>query len=162
MVSSMEIHGFSPRIRTVSIEEGAKIAGNMPITVNFSKEMKAVDIEVSGATGTTTLDPEGWKATWTPSTAIPEGTHILTITGTDTEDQELEEFEPISFTALPPDTTPPDIDAAACEPKNGEIDIDPQKLTTIKIVFTEEMSEAKVDSFEPEDAKWMFGSHMII
>ena len=85
-----------PKVVDISVREGSKIAENQTITVTLNKKVKLVKISVTCATGNTTLDSVGKKATWAPLPysppgfetlpwalwdGIPPGSHALTVTG---------------------------------------------------------------------------------
>ncbi len=85
-----------PEVTYVSVSPGVEVANDQTIVVTFSKKMESVSIDVSGATGDTSLI--GTTATWTPSGAMPPGDHTLTITGQDEFDLDLDFI--ISFTVM--------------------------------------------------------------
>lgn len=80
----------------VNVSPEIEVANDQTIVVTFSKKMESVSIDVSGATGDTSLS--GTTATWTPSGAMPPGDHTLTITGQDEFDLDLDFI--ISFTVM--------------------------------------------------------------
>ncbi|MFC1717341.1 FlgD immunoglobulin-like domain containing protein, partial [Candidatus Poribacteria bacterium] len=138
-----------PRVVAVSITEGQEIFPNATITVTFGQEMETANINVTGATGTTTV--AGRTATWTPTGYMPQGGHTLTVDGTDIDGQGVVGFTPINFAALAPDTTVPKIVDDKCDPKNGATDVDiSDPPREIAIVFSEVMSEARVIAVDPE------------
>jgi len=138
------------------------------INVGFSKAMGWVEVDVSGAKGTTHLNRD--KAEWVPHwptkatpydmltqpadpcySPISEGSHTLMITGRDKSGQELEGFEPINFTVLPPECDPPGIYGSECDPRDGATNVDPQRYREkIEVEFDEPMQEVRVFSTEPE------------
>jgi hypothetical protein len=115
----------------------------------FSEAMK--EVTVAGAAGTVKLGDDAKSAVWTPTGNIPVGTVTLTINGSDKAGNALAAAT-VALTVKAADTTPPDIDAAS-SPANGAAGVDPATVTKITVVFTETMGEAKLDSFEPKDAK---------
>ena len=144
-----EDKGDPPTVVDYGIAEGAQVAGNQAITVTFSKAMGSVTITVTGAAGTTVVS--GKTATWTPTGAIPAGNHTMTVDGEDTFGQALEGATPVNFTAVAPDTTPPAIDDANCDPKNGADGVDPADYPEqLVIAFTEELSDAKITAKDPD------------
>ncbi|MBD3184139.1 hypothetical protein GF312_17780, partial [Candidatus Poribacteria bacterium] len=135
--------GPAPTVTSVSITEGAQVAGNQSITVTFSKAVASATITVTGATGTTTV--AGKTATWTPTGEIPPGAHTMTVSAEDSAGQALEGAVPINFTAVAPDNTPPDLDAGSCDPEDGADGVDPADYPeTLTVVFTEDLAEATV------------------
>jgi len=146
---------LAPKVASCSVAEGSEIPGNTDITVTFNEVMKDATIAVSGATGTSTLDASGKSATWKVTGSIPAGAHTITISGSDKAGNKLDAAgATVNFKATAPDTTAPDIVGASCDPKAGATGVDPGKVSAIKIVFSEAMGEAKVDAFEPTDAKF--------
>jgi hypothetical protein len=158
-----------PRVTYVSIGEGDIAPSYVVITVRFSKEMEWVEINVSEVAGITyllTRNKAEWRVKWPriPSpydilsqTAypwygpIPEGSHTLMITGRDRSGEELEGFEPINFTVIPPGHSPPGIYGSECDPRDGATNVDPQQYKEKLVIgFNESMSEVKVLSTEPE------------
>ena len=140
--------GPPPEVVSISVAEGAEVAGNASVTITFSKTMESADITVSGATGTTTV--AGKVATWTPTADMPAGAHTLTGTGTDKEEQTVD-IGPVNFTATAPDTVAPTIVDGDCEPENGDDGVDPADVTeTIVIVFSEDMASVTVESMVPD------------
>lgn len=130
---------------------GVNIVCAVSFTVIFSKEMKEVDIDVSGASGEITLN--GKYATWTAIECTSyDMKYTLVVTGTDISGQELEPFE-TSFNAgyVISDYFFPRIFDRKCDPKNGAVGVDPQDyMEKLTIVFDREFVEAKVVSTEPE------------
>lgn len=143
---------------TVDITDwrGLEATRYVTIQVVFSKEMKEVVMSVSGTTGSAWIGVDSRAAYWNPSDTISAGEHELTIRGKDTAGNELANCPTVYFKiVLPPDTTPPLIDGANCEPRNGETGVDPAEIeaSDIRIVFSEPMSQARLDSFDPKDVK---------
>jgi len=137
-----------PKVKLVSTipATGGEIAANSSITVTFDKAMKSVTVNGSAAT------VSGKTAVWKSATTLTPGPVTLTIDGTSIDGGVLATAT-VALTAIAPDTTPPNIVGASCSPQNGATGVDPAKVSSIRIVFTEAMGSAKVDSFEPADAK---------
>lgn len=146
-----EEKGPAPKVDAVNISEGQEVAGNTAIVVTFSKAVETATITVSGATGAVSGLP-GKTATWTPSPDMPAGAHTLSITAEDSAGQGLDPaFTPVNFTATAPDTTPPALDVANCDPKDGADGVDPADYPEqIVLAFSEKLKEAKVSSKEPD------------
>jgi len=140
----------APTLVSSTPATGASIAANGTVSLVFSEAMK--DVTVAGAAGAVALGADGKTAVWTPTGNMPTGNVTLTIGGSDKAGNALTAAT-IALTVKAADTTPPDIDAKASAPANGATGVDPATVTKIVIVFTETMSEAKLDSFEPKDAK---------
>ena len=156
----------------LDLREGDIVPGNATFTVGFSKVMEWVEINVSGAEGTTRLTGNQaewilkpwWPSIGTPTpydiltrpaepcfSPIPEGSHTLMVTGRDKSGRNLEGFEPINFTAMGPDCGPPGINGSKCDPRDGATDVDPQQYKEkLVIEFDQQMPEVKVFSTEPE------------
>jgi len=146
-----EEKGPPPKVDAVNISEGATVAGNTAIVVTFSKAVETATITVSGATGSVTGVP-GKTVTWTPSPDMPAGAHTLSITAEDSAGQGLDPaFTPINFTATAPDTIPPALDGAKCDPKDGADGVDPADYPEkLVVTFSEKLKEAKVTAKEPD------------
>jgi hypothetical protein len=129
---------------------GSNIAANGTVSMVFSEAMK--EVTVAGAAGSVALGADGKSAVWTPTGEIPAGTATLAINGSDKAGNSLAAAT-VALTVKAADKTPPDIDAAKSDPANGATAVDPAKVTKIVVTFTETMSEVKLDSFEPKDAK---------
>jgi hypothetical protein len=145
-----------PTVTNISVTEGAEVAGNATITVTFSRKVDDgnVSISVSGAAGAVTWDAAGKVATWTPSGNIPAGAHTLTVSGSAADDQAIGGTTSVNFTATAPDSTPPEIVDASCDPENGADGVDPADIgEAIVIVFSEACKDVKVNSVTPEDMK---------
>jgi hypothetical protein len=141
--------GPAPNVVSVSVAEGAQVAGNQSITVTFSKAVTSATITVTGAAGATTV--AGKVATWTPSGDIPPGAHTLTIDAEDSAGQALEGAVPVNFTAVAPDNVPPALDGGKCDPKDGTDGVDPADYPeTLTVVFTEDLSDATVTAKSPD------------
>jgi len=140
----------APTLISTTPATGANIAANGTISMVFSEAMG--EVTVAGAAGTVALGADGKTAVWTPTGNIPVGTATLTINGKDKAGNALPAAA-LALTVKAADTTPPDIDAAASAPANGATGVDPATVTKIVIVFTETMSEAKLDAIDPKDAK---------
>jgi len=134
-----------PVLVSTSPAAGGEIAANGSISITFDKAMKTVTVNGSAAT------VAGKVATW-QATGLTPGPVTLTIDGTSSDGGTLATAT-VALTAVAPDTTAPDIVGDSCSPKNGASGVDPATVTSIVIVFTEAMGSAKVDSFEPADAK---------
>jgi hypothetical protein len=82
-----------------------------------------------------------------------EGALTLTIDAEDDAGQGLDPaFPGASYTAKPPDTTPPTIDGPSCIPTDGDTNVEPADVTEIVIAFSEAMSDdLTVDLTEPAD-----------
>ena len=140
--------GPAPEVVSISVADGASIAGNASIVITFSKAMESVDVTVTGAAGTVAIDSK--VATWTPSADMSAGAHTLTGTGTDLEAQTVD-FGPVNFTATAADNVAPTIVDGDCVPENGDSAVDPADVTeTITIVFSEAMGAVTVESMEPD------------
>jgi hypothetical protein len=140
----------APTLVSTTPATGSNIAANGTVAMVFSEAMK--EVTVAGAAGAVALAADGKSATWTPTGEIPVGTATLTINGSDKAGNKLAAAS-VALTVKVADKTPPDIDAAKCDPANGATAVDPAKVTKIVVTFTETMSEVKLDSFEPKDAK---------
>jgi hypothetical protein len=136
-----------PTMTSATPPSGAELAANASITLIFSEKMGAVTV----AGGVVTLG-DGKTVTVAPAGEWSAGSVTLTVTGTDVAGNDLA-AQTLSYTVKAADNTPPDIDDAKCDPKNGADGLEPGDVTAIKIVFTETMKGVKVDGFEPEDAK---------
>ena len=65
--------------------------------------------------------------------------------------QELEGFEPINFTLVPPDYVRPFILGDECEPEDGETEVDPEEYSEkLVIVFTEIVVDVEVVATQPQ------------
>jgi hypothetical protein len=147
--------GPVPKVVSVSIAEGGSVGGTQPIQVTFSKKVDDgnITIAVSGATGSVAWDAAGKVATWTPSPAMSEGAHTLTVSGTDAGDQELENPTTINFTATVPDTEAPTLDGGNCDPADGSKGVDPGDYGEAIVVAAKDnvgVTEMKVISTDPE------------
>jgi len=147
--------GPVPKVVSVSVAEGGSVGGTQPIQVTFSKKVDDgnITIAVSGATGSVSWDAAGKVATWTPSPAMSEGAHALTVSGTDAGDQELENPTTINFTATAPDTEAPKLDGGNCEPPDGSKGVDPADYGEAIVIALKDnvgVTEAKVVSSDPE------------
>lgn len=134
-----------PTLASSNPANGGTMAANGSLTLVFSENMKEVTVNGTPATGS------GKNWTW-QATGLAAGAATLKVNGSDMAGNKLAEVA-ISVTVTAPDTTPPDIDGNACDPKAGADGVDPAAVSKIKIAFTEDMGEAKVDAFEPADAK---------
>jgi len=139
----------APTLTSTSPATGGEIAANGTISMVFSEKMG--EVTVSGATGTVALG-DGKNVVWTPTGNIAGASVTLTINGKDVAGNALAAAT-VALTVKAADTTAPDIVAASCDPKNGATGLDPTTVTAIKIVFSETMGTAKLDAFEPADAK---------
>jgi methionine-rich copper-binding protein CopC len=147
-----------PTVTSVSVADGATIAGNTAITIAFSRKVDdgSVTIAVSGAAGTIAWDAAGKTATWTPSADMSAGAHTLTIGGSAADGQAIGGTTSVNFTAAAADKVAPEIVGASCEPKNGATGVDPADVNSaaaIKIVFSEACKGVKVNKKSPEDMK---------
>ena len=88
-----------PQVVRVSVNNGQELKETTPITIIFTKEMAEVEIDVTGAKGTTTVD--GKTATWNPSEVTP-GFHTIVISGRDKSGRPLGSYETINFFTKPP------------------------------------------------------------
>jgi hypothetical protein len=151
MVGCGEDEELDPmEVKTVSVAEGATIAGNSTITVSFSNALDSADIQVSGAAGTTAVS--GKTATWTPTGDIPPGAHTLSGSGTDADGQSAD-IGPVNFTAAAADNEAPTLDDDSCDPKNGADGVDPADYPeSIFIALSDNIgvTEAKIVSRSPE------------
>ena len=140
----------APAVQSV-VPDGGSISLNTTITVSLSKAVTSMSITLGGAAITpATTDDRVY--TFTPTT---EGDgQALAITATDACDAGLEPpYAGATFNVAAPDTTAPEIDDSACAPANGDSGVDPADVTEeIVIVFTEDMGDVTVASFEPADA----------
>jgi hypothetical protein len=139
-----------PEVSSISVAEGAEVAGNTAITVTFDKSMESVDITVTGATGAVVVS--GKSATWTPSPDMPAGAHTLTGSGTD-KDGESVDFGPVNFTATAPDNEKPVLVGASCDPKDGADGVDPAGYgESIFAALSDNIgvTEARIIASEPE------------
>jgi len=134
-----------PVLVSTSPAAGGEMASNGSISITFDKAMKTVTVNGTAAT------VAGKVATW-QATGLTPGPVTLTIDGTSSDGGTLATAT-VALTAIAPDTTPPNIVGASCNPPNGATGVDPARVSSIRIVFTEAMGSAKVDSFEPADAK---------
>jgi hypothetical protein len=141
---------IAPNLLSTTPGTGSNIAANGTVSMVFSEAMK--EVTVGGATGTVKLGDDGKSAVWTPTGAIPTGNVTLTINGSDKAGNALSAAT-VALTVKEADTTPPEIDSAKSSPAYGATGVDPATVSKITIVFTETMSEAKLDAFEPKDAK---------
>lgn len=139
-----------PSLVSTTPASGSNIAANGTVAMVFSEAMK--EVTVAGSAGTVALGADGKSATWTPTGEMAVGNVSLAINGSDKAGNKLTAVT-VALVVKVADNTPPDIDAAGCDPKNGAAAVDPATVTKIVITFTEAMSEAKLDSFEPKDAK---------
>jgi hypothetical protein len=138
---------IKPTLASSTPASGGTMAANGSVTLVFSEKMGSAS--VNGAAAVNSGDGKTW--TWT-ATGLAVGTSTLKVTGADVAGNALDDVS-ISVTVAVADTTAPDIVAASCVPANGATGLDPATITKMTIVFTEDMGEAKVDSFEPADAK---------
>jgi len=139
-----------PTLTSTSPATGGEIAANGTVSMVFSEKMGSVT--VAGATGTVKLGDDAKSAVWTPTGNITGASVTLTINGKDVAGNALAAAT-VALTVKAADTTPPDITAASCVPPNGAAGVDPATVTGITIVFSEAMAAAKLDAFEPADAK---------
>jgi hypothetical protein len=137
---------LKPTLASSTPASGGTMASNGTVTLVFSEKMGSAT--VNGAAAVNSGDGKTWN--WS-ATGLSAGASTLKVGGADVAGNKLDEVS-ISVTVTAPDTTAPDI-AATSAPKNGATGVDPATVTKIVIVFTEAMGEAKVDSFEPADAK---------
>ncbi len=82
----------NPPLLTVvssTVRNDMEISPDHEITMTFNNVMGSVNISISGVSGNTTLGSGNTSATFRAFSAIPEGTHILTVTGTDEYGQEV-------------------------------------------------------------------------
>jgi hypothetical protein len=136
----------APTLVSTSPAAGGEIAANGSITITFDKSMKSVTVNGTAAT------VSGKTAVWKPAADLTPGAVTLTIEGTSADGGKLATAT-VTLTAKAADKEAPDIVGDSCTPKNGASGVDPASVTNIVIVFTEAMGSAKVDSFEPKDAK---------
>jgi len=140
----------APTLLSTTPATGATIAANGTVSMVFSEAMK--EVTVAGAAGTVALAGDGKSAVWTPTGEIPVGSTTLTINGSDKAGNALAAAT-VALTVKVADKEAPKIDDANSSPANGASAVDPASVTKIVVTFTETMSEAKLDSFEPKDAK---------
>jgi WD40 repeat protein len=131
---------------STSPANGGTIAENGSVTMVFSESMK--EVIVTGAIGTVSLG-DGKNVVWTPTGDIPGDSVALTVNGSDMVGNKMAE----TIITLTVDRIPPEIWDDKSDPKNGATSIDAVKYSKLEIVFSESMSEVKVDSFEPNNAK---------
>ncbi|MDQ1329230.1 MAG: hypothetical protein QG641_2519, partial [Candidatus Poribacteria bacterium] len=139
-----------PSLVSTNPASGANIAANGTVSMVFSEAMK--EVTVAGSAGTVALGADGKSAVWTPTGEMAVGNVSLSINGSDKAGNALTAVT-VALVVIVADNSPPDIDAAGCDPKNGATAVDPATVSKIVITFSEAMSEAKLDSFEPKDAK---------
>lgn len=151
MVGCGEDEELDPmEVKTVSVAEGATIAGNSTITASFSNALDSADIQVSGASGATAVS--GKTATWTPAGDIPPGAHTLSGSGTDADGQSAD-IGPINFTAAAADNEAPELVGGSCDPKDGADGVDPADYPeSVFIALSDNIgvTEAKIVSRSPE------------
>ena len=143
---------------------GGWISLNSTVTVTFNNAMELVRIYIldpsppthpcSTLTGVTVFTG-GKTATWCVGgewgVPVPQIEIALMVSGTDIFGQELEGYEPISFTVASPDHMLPYIVGNECDPEDGEAGVDPEKYSEeLVIVFTELMSNVEVVATHPE------------
>jgi len=118
--------------------------------------------QAANAAVTFTYDEVIAKATVTSGngTAVAAGT-VVTVTpsvsaGAVTVSVDVEDAagnvtsSSVNYTATTPDTTPPALDGASCDPKDGADGVDPADYgEKIVIAFSEALKEAKVASTDP-------------
>lgn len=142
--------GPSATLKSATPPEGSTIAGNAEITITLDNPVKAgTTLQVNGedAKGAGT----SWK--WKGAAPLPEGPQTLSITWTNDDDSAGSAT--VSYTVVAPDTTPPAI--ASSTPKDGDKDLDPEKLNTdgMEIKFSEPVKKANVDvTVEDTPLKW--------
>jgi hypothetical protein len=120
---------------------GGDIGSNTIISATFNK---AVDtVTATGATPTVSAD----KKVWTFTLSVGDG-QAVTVEGTDACGDTGSASATFSVGA--PDTVAPEIDGAACDPKDGASGVDPSGISEIIIKFSETLSSAELQSFEPE------------
>jgi hypothetical protein len=124
---------------------GGTQAGNAAVTLTFDEDIASATV-VSGGTGAAV--PAGTVVTFTPSPALPAGAVTLVISVKDAAGNETQAT--VSYTATTPDEIPPELDAAACVPADGESGVDPAGMTELVIAANEDLSDAKVTSTDPE------------
>jgi hypothetical protein len=139
-----------PTLVSTTPATGATTTANGTVSMVFSEAMGSVT--VTGATGTVVVGADGKSAVWTPTGNMAVGNVTLTINGKDKAGNALAAGT-VALVVKAADTTPPDIDSAACVPANGVTGLDPATVSNIVIKFTETMSVVKLDSFVPTDAK---------
>jgi hypothetical protein len=139
-----------PSLVSTSPVTGSNIAANGTVSMVFSEAMK--EVTVAGSAGTVKLGDDGKSAVWTPTGEMAVGNVSLAINGSDKAGNKLAAVT-VALVVKAADNTPPDIDAATCSPANGATGVDPATVSKIVITFTEAMSEAKLDAFDPKDAK---------
>jgi hypothetical protein len=135
----------APTLVSSTPATGGTMASNGTVSLVFSEKMGSVTVNGSAATA----EADGKTFKW--SGALTVGDATLAVAGKDVAGNELAAVSlAIKVTAVDKDA--PDI-AATSSPKNGATGVDPASVTKIVIVFTEAMGSAKVDAFEPADAK---------
>jgi methionine-rich copper-binding protein CopC len=141
--------GPPPQFESWNIADGAELAGNATITANFDKPIATATITVTGATGSTAVS--GKSATFTPSPAMSAGAHTASVTAEDSDGQAAEGTTSVNFTATAPDTTPPALDGAKCDPPDGADGVDPADYPEkITLAFSEKLSDASVTLKDPD------------
>jgi hypothetical protein len=118
---------------------GGDIGSNTVITATFNKAVETVT-----ATGVT---PTGSGKDWTFSLPVGDG-QAVTVEGTDSCDESVSAIA--TFNVGAPDNTPPELDGAASDPKDGASGVDPADVEEIVLEFSEVISDAVIESFIPE------------
>jgi hypothetical protein len=134
-----------PRVVSTVPPEGGINPPNAMVWFTLDKEMASVAI--TGAAGSTVID--GKRVGFTPSPPLPKGTVTLTITGTDMQGGELEEFT-LTFAAVSI-VCPPVLDGRECDPMDGAANVDPGEYPEgLKVAFNEDLKHAKITFTKPE------------
>ncbi len=135
-----------PEVLSTVPAQGTEVPGNVAITFTLNKPL--AEAQVKGATGTTST--AGKYVVFTPSPPYPAGQVTLTLTGTDSYGQELDEFT-LQYTAVSCGCGPPMIVGYECKPKDGETNVDPNEYPEkLVITFDDLLREARVVSTKPE------------
>jgi len=135
----LNIVDLPQKVVNVSVSEGQEVARDATITVKFNKKMASANIEVSGVSGSTVLDPTGKSATFTPLSDMSSGAHVLKVTGKDDFDRDLETFTRNFRVAV---ESPPPIKVKSINVESGQTVI---SNYTIVVEFDGEMAEVNID-----------------
>ena len=139
----------APKVASVA-PNGGTVSLNTTITVALNKAVDTITITLGGD-AITASSTDNKTYTFTPT---KEGAgQALAVTAEDSCGDGLDPaFAGATFDVLPEDKEAPTIEGGDCDPKDGASGVDPADVTEIKIVFSEDVKDIEVTSFEPSDA----------
>ncbi len=139
----------APKVASVA-PNGGTVSLNTTITVALNKAVDSISITLGGAAITATSTD---KKTYTFTPTAEGAGQALAVTAEDSCGDGLDPaFAGATFDVLAEDKEAPTIKGSDCDPKDGDSGVDPADVAEIKIVFSEDVKDIEVVSFEPSDA----------